>query len=66
MTQENLRDSAWRLSGLARATLDKELRIRYLEEALMLAQKAEELYRIPSVRAAAASPDEPRQAERGG
>jgi hypothetical protein len=49
MTQyDQLRESARRLNGLARATSDKELRSRYLEEALLLAQKAEELDRIPS------------------
>lgn len=46
MTQyDQLRDSARRLNGLARATSDKELRGRYLEEALSLAQNAEELDR---------------------
>jgi hypothetical protein len=44
MTQyEQLRTSASQLNGLARATADKNLRLRYLEEALALALSAEEL-----------------------
>jgi hypothetical protein len=56
MTQESFRDLARRLNGLARATSDKELRGRYLEEALMLVQEAEELDYISSGPAIKESP----------
>jgi hypothetical protein len=44
MTQyEQLREAARRLQNLARATSNRKLRIRYLEQSLMLAQTAEDV-----------------------